>query len=174
VTAILAVLGDGSADAAVYADAMLARLTARGGERRAVRTVEQGWVAAAASEWEGARPGDPCSPFVAREGGITVVADATLYYRDALRARLARAGVAAAADGAAPLILAAYRAWGEDAPARLEGDFAFVLWDGERRRLLAARDFVAVGRCTTPTWAGSCCWAPAPRRWWRIRAARGR
>ncbi len=38
------------------------------------------------------------------------------------------------------ILLTAYRAWGDDCPARLLGDFAFAVWDGARRRLLLARD----------------------------------
>lgn len=40
----------------------------------------------------------------------------------------------------AALILAAYRAWGDTCVQRLVGDWAFVIWDAQRRRLVAARD----------------------------------
>lgn len=40
----------------------------------------------------------------------------------------------------AQIVLAAYDRWEEDCPRHLAGDFAFVLWDGRRRRLFAARD----------------------------------
>ena len=42
------------------------------------------------------------------------------------------------------LILLAYQHWGEDCARHLLGDFAFVLWDGERRRVLCARDHFGV------------------------------
>ena len=42
------------------------------------------------------------------------------------------------------VMLAAYRVWGPDAVARFNGMFAFALWDGERRRLLIARDRMGV------------------------------
>lgn len=38
------------------------------------------------------------------------------------------------------LVLAAYDRWGTGCAARLEGDFAFVLWDPTRRSVYAARD----------------------------------
>jgi asparagine synthase (glutamine-hydrolysing) len=38
------------------------------------------------------------------------------------------------------LVLAAYRAWGDSAPERIIGDFAFVIRDPKRRRVIAARD----------------------------------
>jgi asparagine synthase (glutamine-hydrolysing) len=37
-------------------------------------------------------------------------------------------------------VLAAYRAWGDGCPDRLEGDFSFILWDRRARRVLCARD----------------------------------
>jgi asparagine synthase (glutamine-hydrolysing) len=38
------------------------------------------------------------------------------------------------------LLLHAYRKWGAEFPKHLEGEFAFVLWDGNARRLLIGRD----------------------------------
>ncbi|WP_027092717.1 asparagine synthase-related protein [Cohnella thermotolerans] len=38
------------------------------------------------------------------------------------------------------LILLAYRRWGREAPAALVGDFAFMIWDEDRRLLFGARD----------------------------------
>jgi len=46
--------------------------------------------------------------------------------------------IEAATDG--EIILAAYRHWGHRAVEHLHGDFAFVLWDREKRTLLLARD----------------------------------
>ncbi|MCX7646476.1 MAG: asparagine synthase-related protein [Rhodobacteraceae bacterium] len=40
----------------------------------------------------------------------------------------------------AGLVLAAHARWGEAAPDRLAGSFAYALWDPRRRRLLAVRD----------------------------------
>jgi asparagine synthase (glutamine-hydrolysing) len=40
----------------------------------------------------------------------------------------------------AELVVLAYEAWGSDCVRRLVGDFAFVLWDTQTRRLFAARD----------------------------------
>lgn len=39
------------------------------------------------------------------------------------------------------LILLAYEKWGEGAPARLVGDFAFMIWDEKKGSLFGARDF---------------------------------
>jgi len=54
-------------------------------------------------------------------------------------------GVEIAADAPDPeQILRAYLRWGDACVDRLVGDFAFVLWDGPRRRILAARDPLGV------------------------------
>jgi asparagine synthase (glutamine-hydrolysing) len=40
----------------------------------------------------------------------------------------------------ARLILGAYERWGDDCLGRLRGEYALIVWDGRRRRVLAARD----------------------------------
>ncbi|CAN5245989.1 asparagine synthase-related protein [soil metagenome] len=76
-----------------------------------------------------------------QEGDLVVAADASLYYRDDLRKALLSAGSDPRGDSPSHLIAAAYRVWGDACVDRLEGDFSFLLWDRERRVLLASRDF---------------------------------
>jgi asparagine synthase (glutamine-hydrolysing) len=76
-------------------------------------------------------------------GGLVIAAHARIDNRDELVPELVRRGYLAGDAGAtsdAEVILAAHRHWGDEAPARLIGDFAYLLWDVRRRRLLAARD----------------------------------
>jgi asparagine synthase (glutamine-hydrolysing) len=84
-------------------------------------------------------------PIVVDDGVRLVVADASIYYRDDLRRAIRDATTdrpfAPSGHGAAHLVLDAYRAWGRDCARRLEGDYTFVVWDRERRTLVAARDF---------------------------------
>lgn len=85
--------------------------------------------------------GDDVPQPLSLDGRTTIVADARIDGRDELVRELRAAGVEAAADApAAELILHALRAWGDDAPRHLLGDFAFAAWDAERRRLFCARD----------------------------------
>jgi asparagine synthase (glutamine-hydrolysing) len=75
-------------------------------------------------------------------GHVSVAADASLYSRSALAAELARAGHPASNDSATALIAATYLARGVSGLLELNGDFAFVLWDSQRRIMLLGRDFV--------------------------------
>ncbi|HJU88926.1 MAG TPA: asparagine synthase-related protein [Gemmatimonadaceae bacterium] len=76
-----------------------------------------------------------------RDGQVIVAADASLYYTTELRHTLERAKMRPAGDSPAHLIAAAYRVWGDRIAEQLEGDFAFVLWDADEKRVVAARDF---------------------------------
>lgn len=79
------------------------------------------------------------------QGRYWIVGRIRLDGRRDLAARLAiphTGSAPASTDGA--LCLQAYAAWGDRCLEHLAGDFAFVLWDGERRRLLAARDQLGV------------------------------
>ncbi len=93
-------------------------------------------LGAATHDWErGLRAGAR----VHAHGAVTVAADATLYHRADLRRAL---GLAPEGDsGDAELVARAWERWGLDAFARLEGDFAVVLWDAVALRLVAARSF---------------------------------
>jgi asparagine synthase (glutamine-hydrolysing) len=119
---------------------MLDAMRFRGGGIRDVRSVEGAALATIRHEWEQAP--DFSGPVgVLEEGGLTVAADASLYYRADLRATTLPRG-RPAGDTASHLIVAAYRAFGSAGVAHLEGDFAFALHDRQRNTLIAARDFL--------------------------------
>ncbi len=90
-------------------------------------------------EWERTLHG--ASAAHAADGPYAVVADATLYHRADLRRALGSAAPTTRPDDAAMLILATYARWGAEGFARLEGDFACILWDAEAGRLVAARSW---------------------------------
>ncbi len=71
---------------------------------------------------------------------LVVAADATIYDRPALISALAAAGVRPIGSTPTHLIAAAYRAWGVRLAEHLNGDYAFVIWDSIRQRLVAGRD----------------------------------
>jgi asparagine synthase (glutamine-hydrolysing) len=77
-------------------------------------------------------------PLVSPRTQCMVVADVRLDNRADLLAQLPDKPAATISD--AELILRAYETWGVDVPARLLGDFAFILWDPRLQRLVCARD----------------------------------
>jgi len=79
-------------------------------------------------------------PLVSADGHRVLVADARIDNRAELGAALGISARAAAGMPDPGFILAAWDAWGSEAPRRLRGDFAFVLWDQARRTLYGARD----------------------------------
>src|SRR4051812_37617335 len=80
-------------------------------------------------------------PATAANGRLALVADVRLDNRGKIEAALGLGGEAARRTSDAALLLAALERWEEAALDRLVGDFAFALWDGERRRLLLGRDY---------------------------------
>lgn len=84
---------------------------------------------------------DDHQPVVHQEGPLVLVTDARIDDRDNLRQQLEAKGYPVPVDApASALIMAAYQAWGTAVSEHLLGDFAFALWDGHRRQLLASRD----------------------------------
>ena len=47
-------------------------------------------------------------------------------------------------DSDSEVILKAYHRWGDDCPRRLDGIFAFAVWDRNARSLLLARDRLGI------------------------------
>jgi asparagine synthase (glutamine-hydrolysing) len=121
---------------------VLDALRSRGRDREELHSEEAGLLGVLRHDWELA-PWISGNVLLARdqESSVVVAADAALYYRDDLVHAVEGAGILIRGRSPAELILSAYLAWGDSCPERLEGDFAFILWDGRRRRVLAARDF---------------------------------
>ena len=69
-------------------------------------------------------------------GRLWITADARIDCRAELIEELNRAGWAIGREAPDPeLILHSYDVWGEQSVLRLRGDFAFALWDAQRKRL---------------------------------------
>ena len=81
------------------------------------------------------------------DGKIWLVGDIRLSRRRALIEQLRGRSLPVAHDlSDADLLLHAYAAWGERCVDHLLGDFAFALWDGDRRTLFAARDHFGIAQ----------------------------
>jgi asparagine synthase (glutamine-hydrolysing) len=79
------------------------------------------------------------------DGSTWIVADARVDARAQLVADLKAAGREASITRPdVELILHAWHAWGEACAGRLLGDFAFAIWDSDRRQLYCARDHFGI------------------------------
>ncbi|WP_405287851.1 asparagine synthase-related protein [Gaopeijia maritima] len=110
-----------------------------GGEDAELVPTGEGVLGVARRAWQRS-PDLAGSTGVLREAGLLVAADATLYDLARLRGDLAARGDEPRGSDPAHWIAAAWRVWGEALVDHLVGDFAFVVFDTERRRLVAARD----------------------------------
>ncbi len=138
-SAILGAFGDGSQTDDRVVRRMLAAMRERGAARSAVWRTGGAVLAVARHDWElEAAFSGPA--LVVAEDGCVVAADASLYYRDDLRRRLAASGARLGGTSASHLVLAAWRAWGDRCLEELEGDFAFVLWDSRASQAIVGRD----------------------------------
>jgi asparagine synthase (glutamine-hydrolysing) len=85
---------------------------------------------------------DAPQPCADRTRGRAITFDGRLDNREELIDELKPASGPRASDAA--LVLAAYEVWGTACAVRLEGDFAFALWDSRTRSIFCARDVLGV------------------------------
>lgn len=79
-------------------------------------------------------------PWTSDDGDVRVVFNGEIYNHKLLRAELEARGVTFRSRSDTEAIVRGYQAWGDAVVERLDGMFAFALWDRRRRRLLVARD----------------------------------
>ena len=79
-------------------------------------------------------------PFASDDGRLRLLHNGEIYNYLELRDELRAAGHVFRTETDTEVLLAAYREWGERCVERLNGMWAFAIWDVERRRLFASRD----------------------------------
>ncbi len=83
-------------------------------------------------------------PLASADGSCLLVCNGEIYNHAELRRELSAAGHSFASASDNEVLLPLYRQWyereGPDFVRRLDGMYAFALWDGRARRLLLARD----------------------------------
>lgn len=81
-------------------------------------------------------------PWVSCDSRYTLVFNGEIYNYLELRRDLESLGAHFRSAGDTEVLMEAYRQWGEACLSRLNGMFAFAIWDRDRRRLFLARDRV--------------------------------
>lgn len=79
-------------------------------------------------------------PMVSDDGGCVLVFNGEIFNFQELRDELRAFGYHFRSSGDSEVLLAAYRQWGRDCLPRLNGMWAFVIFDRRRRCLFGARD----------------------------------
>ena len=83
-------------------------------------------------------------PMANEDGTIWIVFNGEIYNYRELREELRTLGHIFRTASDTEVILHAYEEWGKDCPTRLNGIFAFAIWDGQRCILFLARDHFGV------------------------------
>ncbi|MFD9910211.1 asparagine synthase (glutamine-hydrolyzing), partial [Streptomyces sp. NPDC059063] len=126
-------------------DAMTAALTGQGpGEGRIWPAGGAALAGPRGGLAEDPEPGRPRAVGREEPPRAAVAFDGVLYEAAAVRAELAGRGHRFRDGTDAETVLHAYLEWGADCAARLDGAFAFAVWDARRRRLLLCRDRLGV------------------------------
>ena len=97
-------------------------------------------------------------PMGNEDGTVQVVFNGEIYNFADLRADLQARGHVFRSQGDTEVLVHGYEQWGDEVVARIDGMFAFALWDARNRRLLAARDrmgkkpiyFASIARAGAP------------------------
>lgn len=125
------------------AEALLARVRHRGGDGEAIN--EHPGAVMVNSRLSIIDPPGGAQPMFERSSGklgnLEVVFNGEIYNHRQLRKLLEKLGHTFTTDHSdTEVLLHGYRQWGSDLPKRLEGMFAFALFDGESRELFLCRD----------------------------------
>ena len=79
-------------------------------------------------------------PMASASGDVVVVFNGEIYNHHQLRRELEERGHELRTRSDTEVIVEGYRAWGDGVVRRLDGMFAFAVWDARRHRVLVARD----------------------------------
>jgi asparagine synthase (glutamine-hydrolysing) len=142
-TALVGIFGAGSAKTGSvrFLEAMLARMENRGASVPEQFAAPGALIASRRHAWEVEDPAWT-GPVIVVTDDWVVAADASLYYVNDLRRRVAPHHPVGPRSTLGELIVAALRTWGDRFARHLEGDYAVIAWHRPSGRVVLARDFV--------------------------------
>ena len=124
------------------AQAALAKLASRGPDEQ--RLLVDGAACLGNTRLAVIDPEGGRQPMRSRDGRYLLVQNGEIYNFRELRSELEALGVAFSTRSDTEVLLEGYAVWGETLPARLDGMFAFAVWDTREHVLFAARDRLGV------------------------------
>ncbi len=83
-------------------------------------------------------------PMIDSQLGLSMVFNGAIYNYPELRTELQALGYQFFSDGDTEVLLKGYHAWGADLLPKLNGMFAFAIWERDKRELFIARDRLGV------------------------------
>ncbi|MCJ8520118.1 asparagine synthase (glutamine-hydrolyzing) [Pseudorhizobium tarimense] len=87
---------------------------------------------------------DSHQPMATEDGNFVIAFNGEIFNFVELREELKSRGCRFRTGGDTEVLLKLYEQYGDECLARLNGDFAFAIWDSRRRRMLIARDRMGV------------------------------
>lgn len=119
-----------------------------------------------------AAPSDPPQPVFSEDRQVAAVVNGEFYTYRSLRSDLEKRGHRFSTDGDSELVCHLYEEYGLDFVQHLCGEFALILYDVRRRRLVAARDPYGVKPLCYSQWDGRLWLASKARGLWAAGCAR--
>ena len=138
-TALVGVFGTGALRAPAALPAMLREMRNRASQSPETARDQGVFLAASRHDWE-AELGGWTGPLLYETDHWLIAGDATLYYLRDLQRRLGAAGRLPQDPSSGALIGAALDTWGDRFARFVEGDYAFIIHDRRRQRVLLVRD----------------------------------
>ena len=89
-------------------------------------------------------------PMIDPDLGLAMVFNGAIYNYPELRGELESLGYRFFSGGDTEVLLKGYHAWGADLLPRLNGMFAFAVWERDRQRLFLARDRLGIAALLQP------------------------
>lgn len=98
-------------------------------------------------------------PIASEDGRYFVMQNGEIYNYLELRSELRALGHSFATASDTEVLVHAFEEWGEDCLPRLNGEFAFAIWDSLKRELFLARDRFGIRPLFTARYGGDFCFA---------------